>query len=104
MDTLLAAPILFVLVPLCLGCAAFAAFGFCYIHVERLVRRVRGVLVGRAVSRRVAASHPTTAIPVGLTPMVSIQAPTPRPAVATERPRFSPSRPVVGSGPLPALP
>lgn len=85
MDTLLAAPILFVLVPLCLSCAAFAAFGFCYIHIERLVRRVRGVLVGRAVSRRVAASHPTTAI-------------------ATERPRFSPSRPVVGSEPLPALP
>lgn len=103
MNALIDGPILFVLVPLSLACAAFVAYGFAYVHIALAVRWMR---------RRLATPAPRSA----RVPVPSAMAWRPAPSAQTSRPvpattvavadacRFSPSRRRVGSGPLPALP
>lgn len=103
MNALIDGPILLVLVPLSLACAAFVAYGFAYVHVARAVRWVRRRLAA-TVARPVEAPVPCA---MACRPTSATQAsrPVPVPTVAVaDACRFSPSRRRVGSGPLPALP
>jgi hypothetical protein len=103
MNPLIDGPILFVLVPLSLACAAFVAYGFAYVHVALAVRWVRR----RLAAPGPRATHDPVSSPAACRPAHATQAfrqsPAPTVAVAGAC-RFSPSRRRVGSGPLPALP